>query len=60
MCRLAQARRSQKAVVSNFLRNLAADFSHYICEQPEMTSHDERSRKAKTRKGNNSYENEIS
>jgi len=32
MCRLAQARRSQKAVVSNFLRNLAADFSQYSCE----------------------------
>src|SRR5262245_36193781 len=37
MCRLAQARRSQKAVVSNFLRNLAPDFSQYSCERPEMT-----------------------
>ena len=36
MCRLAQARRSQKAVVSNFLRNLTPDSSQYTTERPEM------------------------
>jgi len=35
-----------------FLRNLAPDFLQYISERPEMTSHDGKSKKAKTTKGN--------
>ena len=32
----------------NFPRNLAPDFTHYLSERPETTSHDEESKKAKT------------
>jgi hypothetical protein len=33
-----------------FPRNLAPDFTHYLSERPELTSHDEEARKAKTTK----------
>jgi len=45
---------------SNFPRNLAPDFGQYTREWPEMTSHGGKPRKAKTMKGNNTYENKIS
>src|SRR5205823_2885070 len=35
----------------NFPRNLASDFTHYLSERPEMTSHGGKPRKAKTTKG---------
>jgi hypothetical protein len=35
-----------------FPRNLAPDFTHYFSERPEMSSQDESSPKAKTRKKN--------
>lgn len=36
-----------------FSRNLARDLTHYLSEQPEMSSHDEASKKrAKTVEGN--------
>ena len=35
-----------------FSRNLARDFTQYHSEQPEMSSHDEASKKAKTVEGN--------
>jgi len=35
-----------------FPRNLTRDFTHYLREQPEMSSHDEASKKAKTVEGN--------
>src|SRR5713101_3948970 len=34
----------------NFPRNPWPDFTHYLCERPEMTPQGEKSRKAKTRK----------
>jgi hypothetical protein len=34
----------------NFPRNLAPEFTHYLSERPEMSSQDESSPKAKTRK----------
>ena len=44
----------------HFPRNLVSDFTHYLSEQPEMSSPGEKSRKAKTTKGNHTYENKIS
>jgi hypothetical protein len=40
----------------NFPRNLVPDFTHYLSERPEMTSHSGKPRKAKTMKGKLSYE----
>ena len=47
------------AVAPNFPRNLAPDFGQYISERLEMISQDEKSPKAKTVKGKNTYENKI-
>jgi len=44
----------------NFPRNARPNFTEYLSERPEMSSHAEKSRKAKTMKVNNSYENKIS
>src|SRR6266513_3604928 len=43
----------------NFPRNARPNFTEYLSERPEMTSHDGKSTKAKTTKGNNTYENKI-
>jgi hypothetical protein len=43
----------------DFPRNAAPNSAEYHSERPEMTSHDEKSRTAKTTKGNNTYENDI-
>ncbi|PYS69414.1 MAG: hypothetical protein DMF73_14745, partial [Acidobacteria bacterium] len=40
------------ASLLHFPRNLAPDFTHYLCEPSEVSSHSEKSRKAKTMKGN--------
>jgi len=34
----------------NFPRKRSQNFTQYSCERPEMTTHDERPKKAKTRK----------
>ena len=44
----------------NFPRNVRPIFTEYLSERPEMSSHDENSKKAKTTKGNHTYENKIS
>jgi hypothetical protein len=36
----------------DFLRNSQPIFAQYMSERPELTSHGERSKKAKTTKGN--------
>jgi hypothetical protein len=43
-----------------FSRNLSRIFTHYLSEQPEMSSHDEASKKAKTVKGLNKMKTIIS
>jgi len=43
-----------------FPRNEPANPTEYIGERPEMTSYDGKPRKAKTTKGNHTYENKIS
>ena len=44
----------------NFPRNARPNFTEYLSERPEMIPHDEKLKKAKTIKGNNTYENKIS
>jgi hypothetical protein len=44
----------------HFLRNAPQNFTEYLSERPEISSHDENSKKAKTTKGNHTYENKIS
>jgi len=44
----------------NFPHNEPPNFAEYLSERPEMTPHDENSKKAKTTKGNHTYENKIS
>jgi hypothetical protein len=43
----------------NFPRNLAPDFTHYLSERPELTSHRGKPKKAKTNERKLSYENKI-
>jgi hypothetical protein len=43
----------------HFPRNEHANPAEYLSERPEMTPQDEKPRKAKTMKGNNTYENKI-
>jgi hypothetical protein len=43
-----------------FPRNEPQNSTEYLSERPEMASHNEESRKAKTRKGKNTYENKTS
>jgi hypothetical protein len=44
----------------NFPGNAPPNFTEYTSERPEMTPQDEKLKKAKTMKGNNTYENKIS
>ena len=44
----------------NFPRNAVPNLTEYISERPEMIPHDEKSKKAKTRRGKFDYENKIS
>ena len=44
----------------NFPRNARPNLTEYLSERLEMASHDEESKKAKTMKENNTYENKIS
>jgi hypothetical protein len=44
----------------HFPRNAPPNLTEYISERPEMIPHDEKSKKAKTTKENNTYENKIS
>jgi hypothetical protein len=44
----------------NFPGNAPPNFTEYLSERPEMIPHDEKLKKAKTIKGNNTYENKIS
>jgi hypothetical protein len=43
-----------------FARNVGPNLTEYLSERPEMSSHGEKSRKAKTTKGYNTYEHKIS
>jgi len=43
-----------------FARNVGPNLTEYLSERPEMSSHGEKSRKAKTTKGYNTYEYKIS
>jgi hypothetical protein len=43
----------------HFLRNARPNPAEYLGERPEMTSHGGKPKKAKTMKGNNTYENKI-
>src|SRR5438874_10996311 len=44
----------------NFPRNEPSNHTEYISERPEMIPHDEKLKKAKKIKGNNTYENKNS
>ena len=51
------SRRSKAA--SDFPRNTPPNLAQYMSERPDMSSHGEKSEKAKTMKRNNTYENDI-
>jgi hypothetical protein len=46
------SQRTKSAPRADFPRNPVPDFLQYICEWLEMSSHGEKSKKAKTLKGN--------
>jgi len=54
--RLTQPPLHKKTQFSAFPRHLSPDFLQYIDEAPEMTSHDEEPKKAKTTEGKLNHE----